>query len=176
MTLTGRQFCPTCCELLPLEWVMIPHVLEEGCLAIHEACKYVQHESRGQKAAGPHTARSARMPKFRVSLFKICIVMQMLWKTTFIHVYLVWDLKVFSSPYLQPRVIQAQLKEEVSFNGKETTGHSWRPTHIQTLLLWKATSNIKAQCLFSPVLILKSMHKKDSYYQFYTALITLKIK
>lgn len=66
------------------------------------------------------------------------------------QVYLVWDLKVLTSPYLQPRVIQAQLKEEVSLNCKETTGHGWRPTtHTdrQTPLLWKITSNINNEGL-----------------------------
>lgn len=52
--------------------------------------------------------------------------------TGLLHVYLVWYFKILSSPYLQPWVIQTQLKEEVSLYGKETTRHGWRPTGIKT--------------------------------------------
>lgn len=59
---TGRKktiYPPTFCELLPLEWAMSPRVLGEGSLATRGACKCARCESMGQKAAGPHTARSA---------------------------------------------------------------------------------------------------------------------
>lgn len=58
---------PACWGLLPLEWAMTPRVLEEGCLAIREACKCVQRESRAQRAAAPRTARSAWVHKLGVN-------------------------------------------------------------------------------------------------------------
>lgn len=44
-----------------------------------------------------------------------------------LKVYLVRDLKVFSSPDLKAWIIEAQLKEEFSFYCEESSSHSRRP-------------------------------------------------
>lgn len=47
--------------------------------------------------------------------------------------YLVRNFKVFTTPDLKPWIIETQLKEEISFNGKQSTSHCRGPVKRKTM-------------------------------------------
>lgn len=105
-------------------------MLAEGCPAIPEVCRCGRCENRAQRAAGPHTARSAPAHRVTVTMMLQGSISHEHERTN--KVYLVRYLKVLASPYLQSRVVQSQLKEKVSLYSKETSCHGRRPAGTKT--------------------------------------------